>query len=177
MAMEMKKSSKGRVCLFAAICVLALLLGILWFIHEIGYCATAADVEKIYLNNEQLFNDCKSALLKDTNVVYVSYSEHSGLYASCNTVLIDQVYFKTNNLPEDGSLAELAAAVNALNDNVALRDIRVRKAPIKVEFWLKTTNILNAVVLVYSEDGTFPDQYISDISQINAHWAAYITGD
>lgn len=174
MVMEMKRSSKGRIYLFAAICVLALLLGILWLIHEIGYCATADDVEKIYLENEQLFIDCQRALIKSKDVVYISYDEDA--FSTWYVTSVNRLYFETRH-PVEENLTEAATAINRLDDEVPLRSIQIKEHPKRIEFVIKTTNILNAVVVVYSEDGTFPDKYISDMKQINAQWAAYITGD
>ena len=174
MDMEMKKHSNGRIYLFVAICALALLLGALWFLHESKYCATAEDAAKIYVDNRNLFIDCQLALAKNADIVYVSYDEDK--FSAWNVTAVDHLYFETRQ-PVEEDLSKLASTINRLNDKVPLRSIQLQENPKQIKFVITTTNILNAVVVVYSEDGIFPEEYISDLKKINANWAAYITGE
>lgn len=176
--MEVKSGKRKRLFWCIALCVCVALLCVLWFLHDRGYCATAAEAADILQCNEQLFRNCQAALSEQDKISYITYHEASAENVHpANLYCIDGAYLIAEQPVEEQERMDMAMLVNRLNDAVPLRSITIRQKPLRVEFCLKTTNILNAVLIVYSSDGSVQDQYINDSYQIDENWFAYITGD
>lgn len=176
--MERKPGRKKRLICLSGICVFAALLCVLWVVHDHGYCGTAAEAAEIFQSNEQLFRNCQAALCEQEYISCITYSKTSAeLVHPANLYCIDDAHLIADQPVGEQERMDVAMLVNSLNDAVPLRSITIRQKPLRVEFCLKTTSILNAVVIVYSSGGSLQDQYISDFYQIDANWFAYITGD
>lgn len=176
--MELKHGKRKWFISLSVLCTCVVLLCVLGILHYRGYCATATEAADIFQCHEQLFRNCQAALSEQEDITYITYHEASAtIVHPANLYCIDSAYLIAEQPVAEQTRMDIAMLVNSLNDAVPLRSITIRQKPLRVEFCLKTSNILNSVLIVYSSDGSLPEQYVNDLYQIDVNWFAYITGD